>query len=368
VARIATSIIAVPLLAAAAGADAGAARARAVARAAPVTFSGELFGVAAATTRSAWAVGSAGPYSSHPKTLIVHWNGTRWARVPSPAGAVRGQLWGVAATSASSAWAVGSTSTSGLILRWNGARWTRVPGPRITGGYSLSGVAATSASSAWAVGSTGTATLTLRWNGTSWKRVPSPNPGARGTFLSSVTATSARNAWAVGETVNRSSFAGLILHWNGTAWRRVTNPMPKFGKYGNTLRGVAASSATNAWAVGCTDQCPVGGTPVIEKWNGSAWKQVAPPTTPYALYNLTAVATTSARSAWAVGGGGPVTAESAATLHWNGHDQWTLSKARSNAGLTAVAATSANNAWAVGGTVHGRTMILHWNGTTWKVS
>jgi hypothetical protein len=40
----------------------------------------------------------------------------------------------------------------------------------------------------------------------------------------------------------------------------------------------------------------------------------------------------------------------------------------SSGDFSGVAATSATNAWAVGGTANGHTLILHWNGTTWKVS
>ena len=337
--------------------------------AASFTIKGHLSGVAATSAANAWAVGAKGSFSS-PKALIVHWNGTAWAQVPSPAPPGGGELSSVAATSASSAWAVGCTRCFGtspkpLILRWNGKVWKQVPSPSPAG--SLSSVAATSASSAWAVGTIGTKTLILRWNGKAWKRVPSPSPAAH-SGLSSVAATSADDAWAVGDFFNSNSpVASLILHWNGKAWKRVPSPLPTFGKYGNALAGVAATAAANAWAVGCTDGCPVGGTPVIERWNGTAWKQVAPPTTPYALYSLAAVAATSPAHAWAVGGGGPVTSESAATAQWNGRS-WTLNPGRSGAGLTGVTATSATNAWAVGGTASGHTLILHWNGTTWKTS
>ncbi len=126
------------------------------------------------------------------------------------------------------------------------------------------------------------------------------------------------------------------------------------------------TSASNAWAVGCTDGCPVGGTPLIERWDGTSWTQVAAPTTPYALYNLAGVAA-SGNSAWAVGGGGPVTLEGAATAYWNGRG-WTLSHGISGAGLTGVTATSPTNAWAVGSTASGRTLILRWNGQTWRVA
>lgn len=320
----------------------------------PILLAGVAAGIAPVTAAAA-RTGSPGPPASF---------------------TVNGHLSGVAATSAANAWAVGGSgsisSSKTLIAHWNGTAWAQVPSPTPAGGAELSGVAAISASSAWAVGCTSCftsspKTLILRWNGTVWAQVPSPGPGAS-SGLFSVAATSASNAWAVGEFAGSTSPAtGLILHWNGIAWGRVPSPLPTFGQFGNGLAGVAATSAANAWAVGCTDGCPVGGTPVIERWNGTAWKQVAPPTTPYALYNLTAVAATSATNAWAVGGGGPVTSEATATAQWNGHN-WTLSPARSGAELTGVTATSATNAWAVGGTANGHTLILHWNGSTWKLS
>ncbi len=43
-----------------------------------------------------------------------------------------------------------------------------------------------------------TVTLVERWNGTAWTQVPSPSPSAAGNELSGVAATSASNVWAVG--------------------------------------------------------------------------------------------------------------------------------------------------------------------------
>jgi hypothetical protein len=39
----------------------------------------------------------------------------------------------------------------------------------------------------------------------------------------------------------------LVEHWNGTAWTQVPSPNPSGD---NELDGVAATSASNAWAVG----------------------------------------------------------------------------------------------------------------------
>jgi hypothetical protein len=271
----------------------------------------------------------------------------------------------VAATSADNAWAVGGTNSGqSLILHWNGISWKQAPSAGAAG--SLAGVSASSATNAWAVGSgSGSGkTLILHWNGIIWKQVPSPSPQGN-LSLTSVAVISGRNAWAVGDVFTSTSPAtSLILHWNGATWQEVPIPSPSEGKFGNALAGVAATSATNAWAVGCTDGCPVGGTPLIERWNGISWKQVAAPTTPYALYNLGAVAA-SATSAWAVGGGGPITLEGTATTNWNGRS-WTLSHGISGAGLAGVTATSATNAWAVGSTASGRTLILRWDGQMWS--
>ena len=361
------TVIGVPLLiagtvAAAAPMTAAAAATRTM-PAASSAISGQLSGVAVTSASNAWAVGSTG--TTHARTLIMHWNGRTWRRVSSP-GPAGSTLHGVAAISARNAWAVGSTgSGKALIVHWNGTAWRRVTSP----GGGLSAVAATSARNAWAVGSTTSGkTRIVHWNGKTWNLAPSPSPSSAGfSSLASVAATSARNAWAVGSTTTSTNFKSLILRWNGRAWRQVPTPSVTFGKFGSLLEGVAVTSATNAWAVGCTDGCPVGANPLIERWRGTSWKQVAAPTTPYALYNLVGVAATSASSAWTVGGGGPATSEAAATAHWNGH-KWTLSHGISGAGLAGVAAISATNAWAVGGTASGHVLIMHWNGTTWKVS
>lgn len=94
----------------------------------------EFFGVSAPSHADAWAVGYWESYvKSNYLTLVAHWNGTSWAKVPSPndpAGLDGNFLNGVSAASRTSAWAVGYYATSNgasraLILRWNGNRWVR---------------------------------------------------------------------------------------------------------------------------------------------------------------------------------------------------------------------------------------------------
>jgi hypothetical protein len=247
----------------------------------------------------------------------------------------------------------------------------------------LFGVAATSSTNAWAVGGhadrTTGRTLIEHWNGTAWTQVPSPSPGgARGfSVLNGVAATSATNAWAVGSYFRRHTNLGtLIEHWDGTAWTQVPSPNAPGGS--NELNAVAVISATNVWAVGDSGSYP-GNQTLIEHWNGTAWAQVPSPNpNPSSGYSLVGVAATSATNAWAVGTectmcGGSQEGEDTLIVHWNG-TAWTQvpSPNPSPAGfndLFGVAATSSANAWAVGFAPSGASrpvLIVRWNGTTWK--
>jgi hypothetical protein len=60
-----------------------------------------------------------------------------------------------------------------------------------------------------------------------------------------VAATSASNAWAVGSV--GSTDKTLIVRWNGHAWKQVASPSPGSG---SSLTGAASTSASNVWAVG----------------------------------------------------------------------------------------------------------------------
>ena len=130
-------------------------------------------------------------------------------------------------------------------------------------------------------------------------------------------------------------------------------PAASFSTSG-ALKGVAATSATNAWAVGSTGT----GRTLIVHWNGKTWTQA-----PGVSGSLSGVAATSATNAWAVG----YTAnDKALIVHWNGH-AWTQvpSPAPAGSAFSSVAATSATNAWAVGSTTKGKALIERWNGQVW---
>ena len=131
--------------------------------------------------------------------------------------------------------------------------------------------------------------------------VPSPNAGTNDNYLNGVAAISATDVWAVGYYINGTGVnQTLVEHWNGSAWSVV--PSPNVGTtYDNYLKGVAAVSATNVWAVGYYYNGTVYQT-LMEHWNGSAWSVVSSPNagTSYDNY-LTGVGAVSSTDVWAVG-------------------------------------------------------------------
>jgi photosystem II stability/assembly factor-like uncharacterized protein len=94
-----------------------------------------LDGVTAVSASDVWAVGYDSNAGGVAQTLTEHWNGSRWSVVTSPnPGSVDNTLFGVAAISASSVWAVGittSTSEQPLVEHWNGSHWSVVTSPSL---------------------------------------------------------------------------------------------------------------------------------------------------------------------------------------------------------------------------------------------
>ena len=280
-----------------------------------------LRSVAATSLSNAWAVGYSG---AEPDTnaLILHWNGRRWQRLPSTAGT----LSGVAAISPKNAWAVGSTNGGDtLILHWNGKSWQQMPSTAGT----LSGVAAISPKNAWAVGSTNSGdTLIQHWNGKTWQPTPSPDPGAGqglSSFLSGVAASPGGAIWAVGNGSNCGCGPGtsLIARWNGHTWGQV--PTPTFGG-GINLFAVASLHSSRSWAVGLSGSGDGPTSGVVLKWTGTGWTRVTIPGLRGDEGGLFGLAATSRSNAWAVGwesaGGSAAGTPKIVILHWKGYT-WT---------------------------------------------
>jgi hypothetical protein len=373
---IALAITATAMAVAVAGAVTRTARAQGTAATAPgaMSFStpGELTGVAAASAGNAWAVGYAGT-GVEPRTLMLHWNGRAWTRVTSPevVDGAAGMISAVTVVSADDAWAVGSTGLAPapqrtLILHWNGTSWREVTSPAPFAGM-LSGVTA-SAGAGWAVGSTDAAygePLILRWNGAAWSRVAAPADPA-GAGLNGVIVTSAATAWASGLGNARYQISGVLARWNGQAWQWASFPVE--GTY-HDLSALAAGPGGTAFAVGY-DAGP-GAIALSMRWTGQAWQKTAVSTPRDA--GLSGVAFAPDGGAWAVGYAPTPAGFRTLIARWTGRT-WTRVASPSPGAsdqLSAVAFCAPGDGWAVGytGSVASttqKTLIVHWNGKTWS--
>jgi hypothetical protein len=258
--------------------------------------------VVALSPTKAWAVGYSQDFSSlRLNTLIMKWDGSQWmmVRTPNPAGVDQPhRLFGVAAESANSLWAVGMTGLypdqSPLILHSTGVGWTVVPNEcastQTLGDKGLNAVLAVGPKDVWAAGDA----ALCHYDGQGWTLVPSPQP--RPEFqeiaypLLGLSATGPNDVWAVGaRIINNGQFLDwhtLIEHWDGSAWTAFYLP-------GEFMSGAAAVAPDDAWAVG-TD----GALPLILHWDGAAW---TPAPAPELAGRLTAVRALGAGNLWAVG-------------------------------------------------------------------
>jgi hypothetical protein len=231
-------------------------------------------------------------------------------------------------------------------------------------------------------GNTLAASLIERWDGSSWRIVSNPGAG----FMNSVAAVSAQDVWAVGYELSPVSSAGwpLIEHWNGTQWSVVPSPRP--GQTNSGLNGVVAQSANSVWAAGYFNGLGFNPQPLIERWDGSAWRVVDNPlpdgATTASFNALGAIPGSS--QVWAIGSVryGPPPERGRGYFQplierWDGSDWQVVANPELPGGalageLKGVVALSATDAWAVGDYTASdhtiRTLIAHWDGATWKVA
>jgi hypothetical protein len=274
----------------------------------PKPVFGDLFVLDAVSADDIWTVGwtsQAHRVSAH--ILILHWNGKRWS---PPAGlpTIHGQLNDVI-VAGGNVWAVGSTGGNDifnpLVVRLSAGRWYFDPVPTPKGG-TLWGVAATASSSVWAFGhnNQNLTSALLHWTGAAWRSVSYPLQSLHA-ILVAIAADPDGAAWAVGYHLVGGVHASLSMRWTGKTWQQVSVP----GAPDSSLNDVSFIPGGTAWAVGW-----VGGELSALLWTGQVWAPVPTPSeTGY--IGLFGVAASSPSNAWAVG-----TAGTGHTLiiHWNG--------------------------------------------------
>ena len=358
------------------------------ARAGTVTsFKFTLTAVSSVSSSDAWAVGNS--------ATVLHWNGTSWAPVTIPGLPALVALNAVDALSPSNVWAAGEAGSgqafapnSTLIVHWNGTAWTRVPSPGPSAlDLTLNALSMDSATDGWAAGDvyhpkTNTVTgVALHWNGTSWQQV-TIGPGL---FFNGVASFSPTDATAVGsDQTGKFMFTPEAFHWNGTNWAAAALPPPP-GVSASQLSGphsLSAPSATDMWTVGGYFTS-AGVTNLAWHWNGTGWTALTLPLVTPTGSGLTAVAATSAADAWAVGftntSGDFGNDQAPVSVHWNG-TSWTHvttpDPTGPNGGSTVLLGVSnggPGRVWAVGSYAYNdagglgppHTLILRWNGTRW---
>jgi hypothetical protein len=183
-------------------------------------------------------------------------------------------------------WEVGSARRSGLEN-------TAAPRsePSVLG--RLYDVAASSAHNVWAVGLSGADPLVLHFTGAQWVEDLMP---AGATFLYGVSAPSRSDVWADGGSNWWSPSNTVAYHWDGAAWTRVQTPTPDGDA---DFTAVAATSARSAWGVGLTGPGGPGVTghyvPIIEHWNGHGWRRIPAPPGLVDLQSVTVLSRNDAR-------------------------------------------------------------------------
>jgi hypothetical protein len=274
---------------------------------------------------------------------------------------------------------LGADNFTTLAVQSDGTTWRQRTAPTPGESSSLNSVAVISDTEGWAAGTYAsghvTHALIERWNGTSWVRQGVPEPGGpkRSTSLFAVAASSASDAWAVGNyRAPDGHLRTLVVHWNGRVWRQMVSPNPGGARRDDRLTSVASISADDAWAVGYYRDAGSARRVLVLHWNGGSWLPARVPSLGRSggsmLFGVTAI---SARDVWAVGyliQRVPRTL----VLHWDG-TSWarvpTPDPAASGDILSGVAGTSASNIWAVGhskiSAVRSASLILHWNGDNW---
>jgi len=193
--------------------------------------------------------------------------------------------------------------------------------------------------------------------------------------LNAVADVSPNNAWAVGlvKTTGTKTGAPLIVHWNGASWQTVASPAGVTGK----LRAISADGASDIWAVGDDGR----GHAIAFRSNGTSWISTTLPAA--GIDNLQGVKAFSPTDVWAVGSIIPAGTADGRTLamHWNGSSWSIVPTANPNPNvdiLHAVDGVASNDLWAVGQQARSesvtgvgpgtRTLAEHWNGTRWSVA
>lgn len=257
-----------------------------------------------------------------------------------------GTLFGVWGSSAYDIFAVGA---GGTILHYDGARWAAMPSGTTSDLYSVWGSAP---GDVYAVGALGTI---LHYDGAAW----APMSSGVTNWLRGIWGSSARDVFTV-------DASGTILHYDGSAWSSMSTDAGRnlFAVWGSAPTNVLAVGMLGSDIAPPGGTCGYFcAYQLIERYDGSQWSTMSPyRATPYlSPYDITTsgilygIWGSAANNVYAVGSG--------SILHYDG-SSWVSMSSGSAGALYAVWGIAANKVYAVGddGT------ILQYDGSAWSTS
>jgi hypothetical protein len=196
----------------------------------------EVVAAEASSATNVWAFTDAGSGGR-----ALRWNGSSWSVQRS----FGKQIGGAVVISATDVWVFGEPVLPGGALgtwHYNGHKWAKMPS-----GHGLEGGSALSASSIWAFGGTKVA----HWNGHTWTRtsVAALLPAKQelnDPAVVGIDAQSSSSVYAVGSgNLEDEGGPTVILHYNGHSWAKVAQG--SFGVGTSPLQQVASDGHGGLW-------------------------------------------------------------------------------------------------------------------------
>lgn len=234
-----------------------------------------LYGVAAISPTDVWAVGDAS-LPDHIEGVAQHWDGVRWTRVPLPAGLENSGLYAVAATGPDDVWAAGYASADPetgqqigpLVVHWNGTTWARIALPS-TADRGLASLSAVTVSNGqvWAAGNTTVGGALNRkplvFRIDRWTAVIECTPDERGQ-INGMTMLG-QDVWAAGYASDEEAVphAYMLRRAADGTWRRAPAPDTPSA----TLSSIVKAGGT-LWTSGATIDADGLSAPLIARLEG----------------------------------------------------------------------------------------------------
>ena len=178
----------------------------------------------------------------------------KWHPSALPSG-LRSWITGASGVSASDIWAV--TFLGGTVLHWNGSRWSKVPPGKWNDNAHFTGIVAVSADNVWLFGGKGRSAPgagTWHFSGSKWTEI-------RGTAGELYRATEAAptDLWGIGGPAGAMT---TLMRFRGTTWR----PVAPAALAGFSYSYALAVGKQSVWVAGSVD-----GIPMLGHWDGKGW-------------------------------------------------------------------------------------------------